>query len=90
MDDNSALEAASLDPKDSLEAFRMAFNFVARDWRDDPAVNARPARRAVLTSRRSMPAILDGEPMRLGRRVQIDFKPKAFRALAPELVKGVA
>jgi diacylglycerol kinase family enzyme len=90
MDDNVALEAASLDPKGALDAFRMAFNYVARDWRDDPAVNARPARRAVLSSRRPVPAILDGELIRLGRRVQVNFKPKAFRALAPELVKGIA
>jgi hypothetical protein len=36
-----------------------------------------------------VPAILDGELIRLGRRVQVDFKPNAFRALAPKLVKGI-
>ena len=90
LDDNTALEAAALDPASSLEAFRMAFNYIARDWRDDPAVNARPALKAELSSRRSMPAILDGEPIRLGRNVTVTFVPKAFRALAPKQEKAAA
>ena len=83
--DETALEAASMDPQSSLDAFRMAFNFLARDWRDDPAVNTRPARKAVLSARRALPAILDGETVHLGRRAEVSFIPKAFRALAPEL-----
>jgi diacylglycerol kinase family enzyme len=83
--DASALEAAAMDVSSAGEAFRMAVNALVRDWRDDPAVEARPARRAVLTARRGLPAILDGELVRLGRRVEVTFLPKAFRALAPRL-----
>jgi len=35
------------------------------------------------TMRRSIPSILDGEPHRLPRRVEFEFEPRAFRALAP-------
>lgn len=85
MSDEAALEAATMDPQGALDAFRMAFNYVARDWRDDPAVQTRLIRTAVLESRRPIPAILDGEPLRLGRRATVRFTPKAFRALAPRL-----
>lgn len=87
LDDASALEAAAMDPKGAGEAFRMAFNMVVHDWRDDPAVHTRPTRKAVLSARRGVPAILDGELVRLTRRVEVNFKPKAFRALAPRLEK---
>lgn len=85
LDEADALEAASLDPKGAVDAFRMAINAVVRDWRDDPAVDARPARHAVLSGRRPLPAILDGELTHLGRRAEVRFTPKAFRALAPRL-----
>ena len=87
LDDASALEAAAMDPDNALEAFRMAVNALVRDWRDDPAVHTRPTTHAVLSARTSLPAVLDGELLRLGRRVDIRFMPKAFRALAPRLEK---
>ena len=87
MHDEAGLEAAAMDVAGAADAFRLAFNTVARDWRDDPAVEAKPARRAVLAARHSIPAILDGELIRLGRRTEVVFKPKAFRALAPRLEK---
>lgn len=85
MADESALEAAVLDPAGAIEAFRLAFNAIVRDWRDDPAVESKPVLRAVLNSRSKIPAILDGEPVKLGKRAEVRFAPKAFRALAPRL-----
>lgn len=87
MFDEKGLEVAAMDVDGALDAFRLAFNAVARDWRDDPDVDAKPAIQAHIFARRSLPAILDGEPLKLGNRAEIRFTPKAFKALAPRLEK---
>jgi diacylglycerol kinase family enzyme len=82
-----ALEAVVLDFRDAAEAFRLGVRTVAgilgADWRADPAVEVRHCRRGQAWSSGRLPAILDGEPMQLHKRVDIRFIPKAFRALAP-------
>jgi diacylglycerol kinase family enzyme len=85
--EEKGLEVAAMDVDGALDAFRLAFNAVARDWRDDPDVDVKPAVEAHVFARRNLPAILDGEPIRLGRRAEVKFAPKAFRALAPRLEK---
>lgn len=85
MKDESGLEVAAMEVDGALDAFRLAFSAVAGDWRDDANVNAQSTRRTTLTARRSIPAILDGEPHRLRRNTEVRFTPKAFRALAPRL-----
>ncbi len=86
-DDEGALEADALDPEGAMEVFRLGFrtlmSVVAGDWRDDPSVRVTRCRRAEAWARGHMPAILDGEPVRLHKHVDIRFVPKAFRALAP-------
>ncbi len=83
----AALEAAALNPHDAAEAARLGLRAllsrVAGDWRDDPAVETRRCRSARAWSGGRIAAILDGEPMRLGRTVRIEFVPVAFHALAP-------
>lgn len=85
-EDEDALEADALDPKGAAEAFRLGFRALVSefygDWRDDPAVTARRCRRARAWAISQIPAILDGEPVRLPRRVEIAYEPRAFRALA--------
>ena len=39
-------------------------------------------------SRSHIPAILDGEPTRLGRKAEFRFRPAAFRALVPPAAGG--
>lgn len=85
MKDESGLEVAAMEVDGALDAFRLAFSAMAGDWRADPSVDAKPALRTVLNARRSIPAILDGEPLRLHRHTEVRFTPKAFRALAPRL-----
>ena len=83
MDEETALEAAAMDLAGALAAFRLAFTAVFGDWRRDPSVHVRPCRRGRAMTRGSMPAILDGEPIRLRSPVDIRFIPRAFRALEP-------
>ncbi len=94
LDDETQLEAAALDPADSVQAFRLGFRAllsdVLGDWRNDPAVTDTAFRSGEAWARGHIPAILDGEPRRLPKRVQIRFNPAAFRALVPRAPKSEA
>ncbi len=81
--DQAALEAAAMDVHDAREAFRLAFNGVVSDWRQDPSVTVEPCVRGVAQARHAIPCILDGETHRMPRRLEFEFVPRAFRALAP-------
>jgi diacylglycerol kinase family enzyme len=89
MDGNdSALEAAALDPQGIADALRIGaramLSRLAGDWRNDPAVEvARCQAGRAWTEGSHMRAILDGEPTRLHKQAEIRFVPRAFRALAP-------
>lgn len=84
MDDEAqALEAAVLTPSGAAEAFRLALNAAMGDWRRDPSVESVPCRRARVWASVGMPALLDGEPVRLGSTVQVAWRPKVARILAP-------
>ena len=89
MDGNDcALEAAALDPQGVRDALRIGARAVLSrlvgDWRNDARVEvARCQRGRAWTEGSHMRAILDGEPMRLHKDVEIRFVPVAFRALAP-------
>lgn len=77
------LEAAAMNPHDAADAFRLAAHALFDDWRADPAVRTRPARRINVAARSRVPAVLDGEPILLASESTVRFLPKAFRALAP-------
>ena len=51
---------------------------------DEVFVTTRPARRIVVEARSRVPAVIDGEPMLLGREAAVRFLPRAFMALAPK------
>lgn len=82
-EEEGALEAAVLDLRDTKAGVRLALNNLFGDWRDDPDVTVRPCASMRAWARDPIPAMLDGEFFRLGRRVDARFRPRAFRALAP-------
>lgn len=82
MPDARSLEVVELDLHDALEVFRLAFNGLVGDWRRDPGVTICAGVRGRAAARRSIPCILDGELLLLKRRVEFQFQPRAFRALA--------
>ena len=83
--DNEAqyLEADVLTPSSAAEAFRLAFNAMTGDWRRDPAVQAVACRHAHVWASGGMPAVLDGEPVRLRAKVEVRWRPGVARILAP-------
>lgn len=82
-EDERSLEAAAIDAKSAGDALRLGFNTLFDDWRNDPAVQRAKVRRVTITGHGRVPLILDGERVRLGRSVTIDFTPLAFKALIP-------
>lgn len=86
-EDDRWMEAAAIDPHGPGEALRIgarvALSRLIGDWRDDPAVNVGKTRKGRIWARFPIPALLDGEPVRLGREAAFEFRPNAFRALAP-------
>lgn len=83
LDEPVGLEAAVMNPKDASDAFRLAAHALFDDWRADPAVRTQAARKVQVSARSRVPAVLDGETVRLSQDATIRFLPKAFRALAP-------
>lgn len=88
MDKADGLEAAAMNTTDAAQAFRLAAHALFDDWRQDPNVTAKPARRIVAEARSRIPAVIDGEPMLLGREATVTFLPRAFMALAPRPAAG--
>lgn len=88
MQKNDGLEAAAMNTADAAQAFRLAAHALFDDWRQDPNVTTRPARRIVVEARSRVPAVIDGEPMLLGRQASVKFLPRAFIALAPKPAAG--
>lgn len=82
-DEAQYLEADVLTPSGAAEAFRLAFNAMMGDWRRDPAVRSAACRHAHVWASGGMPAVLDGEPMRLRAKVEVRWRPGVARILAP-------
>lgn len=78
-----AFEVAAMDVKNAGDAFRLGVNALISDWRKDPAVEVAISRKVKAWARSSIPALLDGEHIRLPHRVTVEFVPEAFRTLAP-------
>jgi diacylglycerol kinase family enzyme len=91
MTEQTSLEAAAVNPHQPAEVVRLGARALAGElfgdmvggWRDDATVNAGPARRARIWASEPIPAILDGEPVKFAREVEVLFRPVAFRALVP-------
>jgi diacylglycerol kinase family enzyme len=83
MPEPDALEAAAMSFANASEVFRLAARALMADWRADPTIVTAVTRRVRLWARGRIPAVLDGEPLFLGRQADVLFRPVAFRALAP-------
>jgi diacylglycerol kinase family enzyme len=82
-DDEAAFEAAALDPQGAAEAFRLGFNYLRGDWRQDQSVDVRRCQSARVWANSQIPCILDGEMHMLARDVGVAFKANSFQALVP-------
>lgn len=88
METPSGLESAVMNLNSANEVFRLAANALFSDWRSDPSVMTEVVRRAEVWAGQEMPAILDGESVRIGKRASVKFLPCAFRTLAPKVANS--
>ena len=89
-EDELMLEAAAIDPETAGATLRLGLHALFDDWRSDPTVTIAKVRSLSVTGHGQVPVILDGERMRMGRRVNISFTPLAFRALVPARAEAPA
>lgn len=88
LDEPVGLEAAAMDTANAGDAVRLAAHALFDDWRNDPAVRSQPAKAIAVHSRSHIPALIDGESVRLDHKSMIRFTPRAFRTLAPRPPAG--
>jgi diacylglycerol kinase family enzyme len=80
--DERALEAAALDLNGALDAFRLGFHALTGDWREAPGVAVERCRTARVWAAGQIPAILDGESVRLKANTQVRYAGRLARILA--------
>lgn len=80
--DEAALECAALDVQDVRAAFRLGFHAVTGDWRNAPGVEVESCQQARIWSAHGIPALLDGEAVRLKTLTEVRYTPKVARILA--------
>jgi diacylglycerol kinase family enzyme len=81
-EEEQVLEAAALDVKGAAEALRLGVHALIGDWRDDPAVEVQRCRVARIWAAHGIPAMLDGESVRLKRLAEVRYTPAVARVLA--------
>lgn len=77
-----ALEAAVLDLQGLRDVVSLGFHALRDDWRNAPAVQAASCQVARIWASEHIPAILDGEAVRLSRSATISFRPDIVRVLS--------
>ena len=82
-EDADTLEVAALQVEDAGVALRLGATALMGDWRQDPSVQTRSCTFARIFSSQSIPAILDGEIVSLGRITDVRYSPSVVRVLAP-------
>ncbi|MCR5877787.1 diacylglycerol kinase family protein [Phenylobacterium sp. J367] len=81
-EDEPVLECAALDLSGAMDAFRLGFHALTGDWRDDPNVVVETCRVARIWAADGIPAILDGESVRLKSLTEVTYRPDLVRVLA--------
>jgi len=88
-EDHPALEAAVLDLKGAADVLSLGFHALVGDWRNAPAVAATPCQLARVWAAEGVPAILDGEAVRLRTAAQVRYDPNVVRVLRlPKELRG--
>ncbi|MDB5195299.1 MAG: diacylglycerol kinase family lipid kinase [Parcubacteria group bacterium] len=82
-DDREVFEAAVIDVNDAPDVLAFATAAAFGAWRETKQVAIVRTKSVTVSSRRTLPIILDGETMDVGSEARIEFVPHAFSALVP-------
>jgi diacylglycerol kinase family enzyme len=80
--DEDALEAAGVDVTNAAEAIRLGFHALTGDWRNAPNVDVQRCKIARIWAANGIPALLDGESVRLKSLTDVRYNPNLARILA--------
>ena len=87
--DAAALEAAALDLHGVRDLVSLGFHALRGDWREAPVVAAVACQRARVWAAEPIPAILDGEAVRLASAAVVAWRPDVVRVLSlPKSLRG--
>jgi diacylglycerol kinase family enzyme len=81
-EDEDSLEAAGVDVNNAAEAIRLGIHALTGDWRTAPNVEVDRCKIARIWSANPIPALLDGELVRLKALTDVRYIPKLARVLA--------
>lgn len=80
--DERALEAAALDVHGAGDLVRIGLHAVTGDWRESPGVEVAHCQVARIWAAHGLPAILDGETVRLKTLAEVRYTQRVARILA--------
>lgn len=80
--DDTALEAAALDVHGTADLLRLGLHALTGDWRQDPGVEVSRCQSARIWAAQGIPALLDGESVRLRAQAQVRYTQRVARILA--------
>jgi diacylglycerol kinase family enzyme len=86
--DEQALEAAALDLHGAADLIRLGFHALLGDWRDDPQVEVERCQVAQVWSAHPIPALLDGETVRLKSLAEVRYQARLVRVLSLPRERG--
>jgi diacylglycerol kinase family enzyme len=87
--DDTVLEAAAFDVHGAADIMRMGLHAILGDWRDTPGVEVARCRIARIWAAHGVPALLDGESVRLQPLTEVRYTKAVARVLAiPKDLKG--
>jgi diacylglycerol kinase family enzyme len=81
-EEEQVLEAAALNLHGALDAFKLGFHALTGDWRDDPNVSVDRCRVARIWAAEGIPALLDGESVRLKSLTEVRYRSELVKVLA--------
>jgi diacylglycerol kinase family enzyme len=82
-DSEQALEAAVINLENAAELIGLATVAAVGKWRDSQNIVLSRTKRVAVRSSRDIPIFLDGERVKIGRKAEISFVPKAVSVIVP-------
>jgi diacylglycerol kinase family enzyme len=83
-DSEQTLEAAAIDVENATELLGLATAAAFGKWRDDESVTLTKTRHVTVQSKKDIPLFLDGERVKIGKKVEITFVPNAINVIVPQ------
>ena len=82
-DSEQALEAAVINLENAAELIGLVTAAAVGSWRDSQNIALSRTKRVAVQSNKDIPIFLDGERVKLGKKAEISFMPKAVSVIVP-------